>query len=259
MSTEQHTAMTPATGFAGTDIVSVFLDEAKFAQLQRAAKVFSSSSLVPDHMRKEPANCIIALAMAWEMRESPLIVMQNIYFIGGKAGWQAQYMIARANKSGVFKSRINWRVEGRGETLSVTAYATLADTGEKVEATVDMRMAKAEGWTRNQKYQTMPETMLRYRSATFLVRWYAPEVMLGYRTTDELEDMAPGPIPVTTTGSEALNAAVGIAPDPDPEPADVPEATDAEFEEAMPDGEPEPEPEPPKRTRKHDSPQADLV
>jgi hypothetical protein len=36
----------------------------------------------------------------------------------------------------------------------------------------------------------MPELMLRYRSAAFLVRLYAPEVMLGVPTIEEVEDVA---------------------------------------------------------------------
>lgn len=169
-------------------LTDVFLDPDRFEQLQRAAKVFSSSPLIPAHMREQPANCIIALALAREMGESPLTVMQSIYFVSGKAGWSATYMIARANRAGVFRGRINWRVTGKGDGLSVTAYAVLGDTGEVVEATADMAMASAEGWTKNAKYRNMPETMLRYRSATMLIRWYCPEVMLGYRTADELDD-----------------------------------------------------------------------
>ena len=185
--------------YSGQSLISVFLDPSKFEQLQRAAKVFSASPLVPDHMRKEPANCIIALALAGEMRENPLVVMQHIHFVSGKAGWSAQYMIARANKSGIFKGRINWRVEGKGDSLSVTAYATLTDTGEEVTATADMAMAKKENWVKNAKYQSMPEVMLRYRSATFLVRWHCPEVMFGYQTIEEVEDVAAAHPPANST------------------------------------------------------------
>ncbi len=176
-------------------MAQAFFDEGKFGMLQRAAGMFARSPLVPEGMRgksKEEgiANCTIALAMAMEMGENPLIVMQNIYFVKGKAGWHAAYMIARANASGVFRGRIAWTVTGKGDALSVTAYATLADTGEKVEVTADMKMARAEKWTDNSKYQSMPEQMLKYRTATMLIRLYCPEVMLGYRTADELEDIA---------------------------------------------------------------------
>lgn len=155
----------------------------------RVAKLFASSQLIPSHLRDKPADCFIALHMARELRENPVVVLQNIYIVSGKAGWSATYMIGRANRSGVFKGRITWVSEGAGDKLVVTARATLADTGEVIQAEASMAMAKAEGWTKNSKYTSMPEHMLRWRSATMLIRLYAPEVMLGIPTSDELEDM----------------------------------------------------------------------
>lgn len=166
-----------------------------FALQQRQATMFAMSPLVPEHLRKGArdeavANCYIALKLAEIMGEAPLIVMQNIHVVKGKAGFAAQYMIARANKSGVFKGRIGWDIDKSDpENLSVTAHGHLSETGERVEFTADMAMAKAEGWTANAKYKSMPELMLRYRSATFLVRLYAPDVMLGYQTAEEVEDV----------------------------------------------------------------------
>jgi len=166
------------------------LSPAHFEHSQRVAKMFASSELVPQHLRGKLADCLIAYAIAKRTREEPLVVLQNIYFVSGRAGWSAQYMIAKANRSGVFSRRINWRVEGAGENMRVTAFATLADSGEVVEATASMAMAKAEGWTRNTKYQTMPDQMLRYRSAAMLIRLFCPEVMMGLPMVDEVEDIA---------------------------------------------------------------------
>ncbi|MEO0699384.1 MAG: hypothetical protein AAFY81_06665 [Pseudomonadota bacterium] len=170
-------------------------DVQAFELMQREARLFSASPLIPDHLRaggaeQAMANCYIALRMAKTMGEDPLVVLQNIHIVKGKAGFASQYVIARANSSGVFKDRINWRVAGKGDTLSVTAFATLADSGEEVCFTCDMEMAKAEKWTINTKYKSMPEVMLRYRSAAFLVRFYAPDVMLGYHTAEEWTDVA---------------------------------------------------------------------
>lgn len=150
------------------------------------------------------ANCYIALTLAEAMGEVPLIVMQNIHVVSGKAGFAAQYMIARANASGVFQDCIDWEITGEGKTLKATAFATLSATGRRVSVSVGMDMAEAEGWTKNQKYRTMPEVMLRYRSAAFLVRFYAPQVMLGYRTIEEVED-------VVATGMAAAEPLTGAA------------------------------------------------
>lgn len=165
----------------GSDI---FATAESFEHAQRVAKVFSSSALVPDHLKKQPADALIAYGIARRLGEDPLVVMQNIYFVSGKPGWSVKYKIARANKAGVFKDQIRWRVEGEGEALKVTAYATLED-GETAEAEASMKMAKAEGWTKNAKYSTMPQHMLKWRSASMLIDLYAPEVMLGLPTIED--------------------------------------------------------------------------
>lgn len=35
----------------------------------------------------------------------------------------------------------------------------------------------------------MPELMMRYRAATFLIRSVAPEIALGFQTTEEVRDI----------------------------------------------------------------------
>jgi hypothetical protein len=195
----------------------------RFALRQRQARMFATSPLVPDHLRKGTpdqamANCYIALTLAEAMGEVPLVVMQNIHVVNGKAGFASQYMIARANASGIFHGRIDWRIDrSNPQNLSVTALAVLKDTGQEVSFTCDMAMAKAEGWTKNTKYQSMPEVMLRYRSAAFLIRFYAPDVMLGYRTVEEYEDVAGAAQP----DSEPVTAAALLEQARDDTPTDA--------------------------------------
>jgi hypothetical protein len=204
----------------------------RFSLMQRQARLFAQSPLIPQHLRngtpeQAMANCYIAMTIADRMGEDRMTVMQNIHIVHGTAGFKAQYMIARANASGVFKDGIDWTIEGKGKDLSVTAFATLASTGRRVEITVDMVMAEAEGWTKNPKYKTMPEIMLRYRSGTFLVRMYAPQVMLGYQTVEEREDLgfAAAPIAEPLTGQALLDQAA---------PAETIDAETGEVSEEVP-------------------------
>ena len=212
------------------------LAPAHFEHSQRVAKMFAASELVPPHLRGKMADCLIAYAIAKRTREEPLVVLQNIYFVSGRAGWSATYMIAKANRSGVFARRINWHVVGEGKNLRVTAFATLADSGEPVEATASMAMAEAEGWTKNPKYRTMPDQMLRYRSATMLIRLFAPEVMMGLPVAEEIDVVqARGPsgaIDITppSTPLAAVSAAMDALLDNVEQEADnnAPAASDAE-------------------------------
>lgn len=188
--------------------LAMMTDAQRGPAIFRLAETMAGSQLIPPHLRGKVDDVFVALAMADQMGENPVVVMQNIYVVSGRAGWSAAYMIARANTSGVFRGRINWRVTGKGDALSVTAFATLADSGEVVEMTTDMAMAVAETWTKNAKYKSMPEVMLRYRSATLLIRMFAADVMLGMRTDVELETMdAPGTVSVAQ-GAAPQSAAV---------------------------------------------------
>lgn len=209
--------------------LSAQTEEGRFALRQRQARMFAMSPLIPEHLRKGTpeqamANCYIALTLAEAMGEVPLIVMQNIHVVSGKAGFASQYMIARANSSGVFRGRIDWRIDRSDpQNLAVTAFAIIKETGDEVSVCCDMKMAKAEGWTKNPKYTSMPEVMLRYRSAAFLVRFYAPDVMLGYQTVEEVQDVA-----IAVEPAAPLSAAMLAAP--------VDELHDAETGEVIQQG-----------------------
>lgn len=226
-----------------TGSVDILASQASFEHMQRVAKVFCASDLIPTHLKKNNgADALLALQIAKRMNEDPVSVMQNIYFVSGKAGWSASYMIARANRSGVFKGPIRWKTTGEGENMVVTARGRLAEIeGEDVEVSVSMKMAKAEGWVKNPKYGTMAEHMLRWRSATMLIRLYCPEVMMGMPTEDELTDSryATSFRDVTGEGSATTADQVGailgapqpaaVEPEPDSAPASEPPAAEGEV------------------------------
>lgn len=205
---------------------SLLFDPARFDHAQRVAKMFASSKLVPSHLQGNVADCAIALHMAERLGEDPLVVMQNITVINGRAGWSAQYMIGRANRSGMVKGRIRWRTDGTGDGMVVTAIATLADGDEDITASASMAMAKAEGWTRNVKYASMPEHMLRWRSATMLIRLYMPEIMLGIPAADEVEDVSYAVMPPDDPPPRRADYAVTDHRPPETGPATVDDARD---------------------------------
>ena len=164
-------------------------DEA-FTALQRIAKVFSMSELVPDTFKGDKgfANCVIALEMAGRMKASPLAVMQNIYIVHGKPAWSSQFVIACLNSCGRY-SPLRFEVSGEGQNKSVTAWAVEEATGQRLSGPpVTMTMANGEGWVNRtgSKWKTMPDLMMRYRAATFFGRLYAPEMLMGMRTVEEV-------------------------------------------------------------------------
>jgi hypothetical protein len=67
-----------------------------------------------------------------------------------------------------------------------------------------MKMAKAEGWVskNGSKWQTMPELMIRYRAAAFFGRLYAPEIMMGMQTMEEVIDVTHQDVRATAAPEE---------------------------------------------------------
>lgn len=101
---------------------------------------------------------------------------------------------------------------------------------------VSIEIAVREGWyTKNDsKWQTMPDLMLRYRAAAFFGRLYAPDVLMGMHTDEEVHEM-PEPMRDITPAREAQGEATRGAAPTVSGPMDASEATqDAKPAEAKP-------------------------
>lgn len=161
------------------------------AGIYRLGKMFSMSQLVPEHFQNRPEDCTIAIQMALRCGVDILTFLQSCYIVYGRPGIEAKLAIAMINSSGKIKGRIRWKMEGEGTSRKCTAIATDADTGEEITESVDWQMVKAEGWDskKGSKWMTIPELMFKYRSAMWLIRLNYPDVLMGMKTVDELEDI----------------------------------------------------------------------
>lgn len=179
-----------------------FESEKGFALLQRMAMMFNSSSIVPETFRGKDnvGNCVIAINMAQRMGADPLMVMQNMYIVYGNPACSSKFMIATFNTCGRYEA-IKYKDTGeRGtDTQGVIAWTREKSTGEIIEGpNVTIGIAKAEGWFNKSgsKWKTMPDQMLRYRAASWLIRTTAPEISMGLMSVEEAEDVGTqhGPI-----------------------------------------------------------------
>jgi hypothetical protein len=198
-----------------------FFDLQGFELMQRVSKAFAASTLVPKEYQGNLSNCMIALNLAERLKADALMVMQNLYIVHGRPGWSAQFLIATFNQCGRF-SALRYEFFGKQGTddWGCRAWAIEKDTGEKiVGADITIALAKKEGWATKSgsKWQSMPQQMLMYRSAAWLVRAYAPEIAMGLPTADELADVvdinADGSYTITTEslrGSEAETRPVEV-------------------------------------------------
>ena len=172
---------------------SIYKNTDSFEFAQRQAKSLCESDLVPKSYQGQKGlpNCLVALEMSKRMNLSPLTVMQNLNIIHGTPTWSAQFITSQILGCGRFEN-FDYLIKGEGETLEVQCSAKRIADNKIVKGTpVSMKMARVEGWTRNSKYTSMPELMLRNRAATFFGRQYIPDLLLGVQTSEEVVDIQP--------------------------------------------------------------------
>lgn len=163
-----------------------------FEHAQRVAKMLSSSNLVPKDFQGNIQNTMIALEISNRIGASPLMVMQNLYIIHGKPSWSSSFIIAAINSSNKF-SPLRFEISGTGDDYGCTAWAIEKGSDERLESPrVSIGMARKEGWLTKagSKWVTMPDLMLRYRAASFFGRLYAPEILMGMYSVEEVQEIA---------------------------------------------------------------------
>lgn len=206
--------------------------------LERIAKIFADSSLVPTRYEGKKADCAIVIAMALKHGADILGFMQNVYVVHGNPGMETKLAIALVNNSGVYEGSIDWDMKGKEETpeRTATAWAIDAKSGRRHEMSVSLKQANQAGWTKPvklkgggtmaSKWTSMPEVMLRYRSAMQLIRLYHPEILFGMATKDDLVDAGPKTIEVDVIPPhrdeirDAVSSATASTPRLAPPPAD---------------------------------------
>lgn len=208
VTTPASTALAPSTASAG----ALLMDMAAMDRLERIAELMSSGkTTVPQHLRGSKGDCFaIALqSMQWGM--NPFAVGQKTHLVNGSLGYEAQLVAAVINNSGLVKDRFHFDWYGpwekvigkfaikRGdkgeyrvpawtmadeEGCGVRVWATLK--GESDPRTLELLLAQAR--TRNSTlWADDPKQQLAYLAQKRWSRLYAPDVILGVYTPDELE------------------------------------------------------------------------
>lgn len=181
-----------------SDTISVF-DTARFEHMQRVAAIMAASTLVPESLRGlkrgesfEPytekqvlANCFLVANQAERWGMDPFALLQCSSIVHNKLTYEGKVIAAATDaKLGV---RLSYEWSGDGEAMRVTVSGTLPDgVIESVEGSV------AEWKTTGKNSPWRPGTyrkMLAYRGAREWARLYAPAVMLGVYSDDEMDGL----------------------------------------------------------------------
>ena len=166
-------------------------EQMSLTKMMELSEMLAKSTIVPQQYMNRSENCFIALDLANRLGISPMTVMQNLYLIQGKPSLSGSFISALINSTPLFSNvELVWVGEKGKDNRGayVKAYNNKQET-EVVGTTVTMGMAKREGWTKNPKWQNMPELMISYRAYSFFGRVHASELLSGIYDDEEMNDV----------------------------------------------------------------------
>lgn len=214
------------------------------ASIESFCKAITTSNLIPKHYQNNPSAIMVAVYRAQDFNVSPFTFMENTYMLNGKLGMTTSFMIALLNNSNKIVGNIEFENHGTKGTMNFGVTARVVNKQHQtLQVHVDMVKAHADNWTRNAKYKSMPDLMLRYRSASELIRTYFPEILQGFYSIEELEtfDVNASNIKTNALLNEITKEDISFAEDelmiPESEKYQPPEIIDeVKTEEVMDDG-----------------------
>ncbi|MGL5948764.1 MAG: RecT family recombinase [Aeromonas sp.] len=173
------------------------------ASLDRMANLMASgSATVPAHLQSKPADCFAVCLQAMQWGMNPFAVAQKTHLVNGTLGYEAQLVNAVIVSSSAVKGRFSYEYSGpwelvlgrrdwakdgtlsRAKDCAVTVRATLQG-GQIAEVKLSLIQV---GTMNSPLWKDDPKQQLAYLAVKRWARLYAPDVILGVYTGDELEE-----------------------------------------------------------------------
>lgn len=168
-----------------------------------------SGAAVPRHLRANPGLCLAVTVQALEWRMSPFSVAAKSY-VATQAGderlaYESQLVHAVIEARAPLKGRLRYEITGEGDERRCRVWGTFKGETEPHEYTSETLATLREGRGRNDRgavkgsplWDKQPEVQLFYSASRQWCRIYAPDVLLGIYTPDELggevKDVSPAP------------------------------------------------------------------
>ena len=227
-----------------TSSASLILDSASMDSMMRLADIMAKGrATIPEHLRGSPADCAAVIMQAIQWRMNPFAVAQKTHLVNGALGYEAQLVNAVIQSSGVTVDRFSYdwygpweKIIGKSKVQQKAAVGKYGDKDYKKASEYripDYSMADEDGlgvrvWctlrgeieprvldlllvqasVRNSPlWATDPKQQLAYLAVKRWTRLYAPDVILGVYTPDELEEVNREMRDITPTGEQAAAAA----------------------------------------------------
>jgi len=207
-----------------TSSAAIMMDMSALDRMERFANLMATArSTVPQHFQGKAGDCLAVVMQATTWGMNPFAVAQKTHVINGALGYEAQLVASVINSSSLLADRFKFEwfgawekivgkfkmVESRTKKddngnakkfmmpdwdlkdengLGVRVWATIK--GESEPRVLELLMTQAR--TRNSTLWTEdPKQQLAYLAQKRWARLYAPDVILGVYTPDEIETFKP--------------------------------------------------------------------
>jgi hypothetical protein len=182
------------------DVIPV-LDSARFDHMLRIATAMAGGSLLPESLRvikksgaddimlsfdEVRANCFMIVNQAARWGMDPFAVAQCVSLVKGKVCYEGKMIAALIDAKLGIRLHYEWN-DAKGDAMAITVSGQYPEDPAPllIEGTVGEWKTTGSG----SPWGAMPKKMLAYRGAREWARLYAPALMLGVYSDDELEDM----------------------------------------------------------------------
>lgn len=176
------------------------------ADVGRLADYIAGTEFVPKDLRGKPAAVAAAILSGREIGLPPMTAMQITHVVEGRPALSAEGMRALVFSAG---HEIEFS-ESTGAVCTIRGRRRYAENWTTVTWTIDM--ARAAGVGGKAVWKSYPRAMLQARATTELCRMVFPDVIHGFRSVEELEDMSGGALgdaPVQSGGTATVSRASG--------------------------------------------------
>jgi hypothetical protein len=234
--TELAAVQTPPAPAFNTSSAALMMDMHALERMERFANLMATArSTVPQHFQNKPGDCLAVVMQATTWGMNPFAVAQKTHLINGTLGYEAQLVASVINSSSLLADRFNFEWFGQWEKivgkfkmvesktkkddngypkkymvpdwnladengLGVRVWATIK--GETEPRVLELLMTQAR--TRNSTLWTEdPKQQLAYLAQKRWARLYAPDVILGVYTPDEVQEFS---VPMDMGTAEVLDA-----------------------------------------------------
>lgn len=153
------------------------------AEAKSLSTTLSKASLLPEALRGKEADVLMIIMTGAELNLAPMQAIRAIDVIKGKPSLKAETMVAlvrnRKDVCRFFKCL-------HTDALKATYSTQRVEDEEPTTLSFTMEQAKTAGLASSDMYRKFPDTMLRHRCSSMLVKMVYSDIVLGLYSDEEV-------------------------------------------------------------------------